>query len=199
MLWIAIGVAVGVLVAVGQLPVAADVATAGVELATTVAFAQLDRLVAAVPEQGATAMVVVAVVVAVLVPGLLAAGLLLLVRASVGLRRLAVLLLVAAGAVAAVMQPWPDGLLLGGGLLAVGVLVSVASGALLVAPLSAAATAVLVLHGRLLLSGEANEVNAGAYTLAETIGIGSVGSWQVLLVVVALLPTVGAVRSLLRV
>lgn len=193
MLFIVLGVVVGVAVALGPLAFLSapvdrfvNALVADVEhvlrsgLHGTPYLAHEPRLVT-----------VLSVLIGVLAPGIAALGLAGLARVSVSGRRALSAIALVAGLAGLFVFPAKDSVPVLIGALVVGALASFLTGALVTAPLAGLATIIEVRYGVELWHGKSSAVAAGAHRLAHLVG-GQAPLWSLALTVVALAPLVSA-------
>lgn len=200
-IWLILGAAAGVAIAAGRLPYLAG---AGRSLATTaerLVLSGANRIVAGAASAGASKRVVLGLgsLIAVVLPGLTALLLIVAARATLRVRAIIAVLVVALGAASFAYQPHGAA----AGVLALAVVVAglavTLTGPLLAAPLALGAGLIGGEYLPTLVSGglAASRSSVNAMHLALYNRPGTPGALQVAMLVVAALPFVWAARLIL--
>lgn len=199
--WLIIGVALGVAVAVGRLPYLAG---AGRSLATTaerLVLSGANRIISAAASAGASKRVVLALgsLVAVVLPGLTALLLVVAARASLRIRAVIAVLIVALGAASYAYQPHGNatGVLILA-LVVAGLAVTL-TGPLVAAPLALGAGLIGGEYLPTLVSGgmAATQSSVNAMHMALFNRPGTPAALQVAMLIIAALPFAWAARLIL--
>lgn len=199
MFFVIVGIAVGLAIAAGPLsgllgPVDAAVVAlvdgGGDLVAALLGLAPLEDH----PKVTAT----VTAVCAALLPGAVAVALARATRAARKLRQAGAALLVLGAVASFFAVPFPQALALLVAALVVSAIASFATGAALVAPLTAIGTVLTVRHVALLLDRDDPQITTSAETLAAVSGVDALELWILVLSVAALLPFAWAAWAAIR-
>lgn len=201
-LWLVLGVAFGIAIAIGRVPFLAGAARSLADDSLRIVASGGSRLIAAVGRAGAPRRVIlgVAAVVGVLIPGVTAWLLVLVAKGAQRLRAVVAVVLALIGVAAFAYQPGGNAI----GVLVLGLAVAGAaltlSGPLLVAPLAALAGLIGAVFLPRLLHGPGAVPNAAVVELHRAL-LASAGSpfWlRVVVLVIAAIPFALAARAVAR-
>jgi len=198
MIFVLLGIALGVAVSLGYIPVAAhavDAATnAAVSFGQRLATSGVQHLSAHHP----TLASALGVTLGVAMPGLVCLALISAAKFGLVIRRSASGLLLLAGIAAHFFLPAGQAFLISAGCVTLAALLFFATGALVVAPLSAVAAALAVGSVRVLLSGKNAAIESGVKTFAQLSHVADPRVWRIALIVVAWAGFVGAAAVALK-
>lgn len=199
MVWKLLGLLLGAAVAAGPLESGRRPAARVSEALFTAGSDLLDAAFnLASIDPASTLRQVSTLVVGVCIPGITALALVAATNLADDARRVASFVLVG-GAVLLVFTYGQTAVPAAGLLVAASLLLGVATGLLLVVPVTALATIITAAHARLLLADDAGSpVGAASVRLAELAGAGDPSMWRLALLATALVPFAYVARNLLR-
>lgn len=183
MLFILIGLVVGVALAFGRLPVLAETASTATDGLVALGSSGVDTLLATFGANLDTSLATVLRASAVtLMPGIVAGVMLGVARGSQLVRRIGALVILVAGGYVAVTQPAPYSIVAAAILVIVGLSVAfIVTNGVMVA-VSAVSGLLAATQLRLFFDGDPNRFNDTATVLADIAGVGDPSWWRLALV-----------------
>lgn len=198
MIFAILGAALGVAVALGFVPGLADLVTlaanASMSYADAIAKSVLTHLSAHDPHAGA----ILGVIVAVALPGLVSFALMIAAKLGVVLRRIAAALIVVGSLASLWFIPLDHALILIGLSLVVALIMLLATGVFVVAPLAGLSSAIATASILAIVHGTNTSIVAGSRALSKLSGFDSPLVWKALMLVVAVAGFAGAAVALVH-